>query len=77
MTKYESKTDFLHEISKDFVCILPHSALSWRISSAKNLASLSLQDRATKWHYYQANPPHPPNKLWKHRNKLWKHHPVN
>jgi hypothetical protein len=33
----------------------------WRISSAENVASLSLQDRATKWHYFQANPPHPPH----------------
>ena len=37
---------------------LPRSALSWNFSLAENLASLSLQDRATKWYYYQANPPH-------------------
>jgi hypothetical protein len=38
--------------------LFPQSALSWNFSLAENLASLSLQDRATKWYYYQANPPH-------------------
>ena len=33
---------------------LPHSALSWSLSLAEDLESLSLQDRATKWHYYQS-----------------------
>ena len=32
--------------------ILPHSASSWILSLAENLASFSLQDRATEWHYY-------------------------
>ena len=41
--------------------ILTHSALSWNLSLAENLANLSLQDRATKWHYYQSGPStHPP-----------------
>jgi hypothetical protein len=31
--------------------ILPHSASSWIFSPAENLANLSMQDRATKWHY--------------------------
>jgi hypothetical protein len=30
---------------------LPHSALSWNFSQAENLASLILEDMATKWHY--------------------------
>ena len=34
--------------------LLPHSALSCNFSSAENLARFSLQDRATKWHYYQS-----------------------
>jgi hypothetical protein len=42
---------------------LPHSALSWSLSSAENPASLSLKDRATMWHYSQANPPHPVNQI--------------
>ena len=31
---------------------LPHSAPSWILSQAENLASSSLQDGATKWHYF-------------------------
>ena len=40
--------------------ILPNSALSWNFSLAENLANLSLQDRATEWHYNQPSPPPPP-----------------
>ena len=36
--------------------ILPHSALSWNFSPAENLANLSLQDGATKWHYCHQDP---------------------
>ena len=32
--------------------VLPHSAPSWILSQAENLASSNLQDGATKWHYY-------------------------
>ena len=32
--------------------LLPHSAPSWISSYAENLASFSLQDGATTWHYY-------------------------
>ena len=32
--------------------ILPHSAPSWILSKAENLASSSLQDGATKWYYF-------------------------
>ena len=32
--------------------LLPHSAPSWILSWAENLASSSLQDGATKWLYY-------------------------
>ena len=45
---------------------LPHWALSCNFSSAENLASLSLQDGATKWLYYQsASQPtsQPPDRL--------------
>ena len=31
--------------------LLPHSAPSWILSLAENLASSSLQDGATEWHY--------------------------
>jgi hypothetical protein len=34
--------------------LLPHSALSWNFSLSENLANLSLQDGATKWHYNQS-----------------------
>ena len=37
------------------VKILPHSALSWNLSSAEILARFSLQDRAMKWHYFCKN----------------------
>ena len=41
--------------------ILPHSAPSWILSKAENLASSSLQDGATKWYYFLEEPPtHPP-----------------
>ena len=39
--------------------LLPHSALSWNLSSAENLARFSLQDRATEWHYFHQEPPPP------------------
>jgi hypothetical protein len=46
--------------------ILPHSALSWNLSLAENLKSLSLQDRATKkWHYFPTKPPSHPNRFVK------------
>ena len=32
--------------------LLPHSAPSWILSQAENLASSSLQDGATKWYYF-------------------------
>ena len=35
-------------------------ALSWISAIADNLASLSLQDRATEWHYYWYRTTHPP-----------------
>ena len=38
---------------------LPHSAPSWILSIAENLASTSLQDGATKWHYSEETT-HPP-----------------
>ena len=41
------------------VIFLPHSAPSWILSLAENLASSSLQDGATKWLYYLTKPPHP------------------
>ena len=34
--------------------LLPHSAPSWILSQAENLASTCLQDGATKWHDYAA-----------------------
>ena len=37
---------------------LPHSAPSWILSKAENLASTSLQDGVTQWHYSEAT--HPP-----------------
>ena len=37
--------------------ILPNSAPSWILSYAENLASSSLQDEATEWHYYPDKPP--------------------
>ena len=40
--------------------VLQYSALSWNLSPAENLANLSLQDRATEWHYNQSSPPPPP-----------------
>mgnify|MGYP005691227809 CR=1 FL=1 len=41
--------------------LLPHSAPSWILSLAENLASSNLQDGATKWHYCSDKPPgHPP-----------------
>ena len=39
--------------------ILLHSAPSWILSKVENLASTSLQDGATKWHYYEETT-HPP-----------------
>ena len=36
--------------------ILPHSALSWILSLAENLASSNLQYGATKWHYNRKEP---------------------
>ena len=36
--------------------ILPHSAPSWILSKAENLASSSLQDGATKWYYFLSKP---------------------
>ena len=36
--------------------ILPHSDPSCNFSLAENLASLSLQDGATKWYYFQTKP---------------------
>ena len=39
------------------IIILPHSALSWNLSLVEDLKSLSLQDGATKWHYYQLMSP--------------------
>ena len=42
---------------------LPHSAPSWILSKAENLASSSLQDGATKWHHSDETthqPSHPP-----------------
>ena len=36
--------------------ILPHSAPSWILSQAENLASTSLQDGATKWYYFLQEP---------------------
>ena len=35
----------------DYNCLLPHSAPSWILSWAVNLASFSLQDGATEWYY--------------------------
>ena len=40
--------------------LLPHSAPSWILTLAENLASFSLQDRATEWHYDLTWTPHPP-----------------
>ena len=40
--------------------LLWHSAPSWILSKAENLASSSLQDGATEWHYYLAWTTHPP-----------------
>ena len=37
---------------KPLLLSLPHSAPSWILSLAENLASSNLQDGATKWHYY-------------------------
>ena len=42
--------------------ILPHSAQSWILSKAENLASSSLQDGATTWHYSQPRTTHPPTR---------------
>ena len=40
------------ELTKQEMELLPHSAPSWILSLAENLASSNLQDGATKWHYY-------------------------
>ena len=40
--------------------ILPHSAPSWILRYAENLASFSLQDGATEWYYFLAWTNHPP-----------------
>ena len=36
--------------------LLPHSAPSWILSPAENLASSSLQDGATNWYYFLSKP---------------------
>ena len=56
---------FIYIVNKQMAMVimsefLPHLALSWNLSTAEDLASLSLQDGATKWHYYQSAT-HPPN----------------
>ena len=44
-------------VPKSFdVILLPHSAPSWILSLAENLASSNLQDGATKWHYNGKEP---------------------
>ena len=58
------------ELSKQDMELLPHSAPSWILSLAENLASSSLQDGATEWHYYDHIPPtqpptHPKANVWK------------
>ena len=40
--------------------VLPHLAISWNFILAENLASLSLQDGATKWNYYPQDPTRQP-----------------
>ena len=53
---------------------MPHSAPSWILSLAENLASSSLQDGATEWHYSLAwTPPHPIHRL---RNRPTPHPPT-
>ena len=42
-----------------FIRVLPHSAPSWILSYAENLARFSLQDGATEWHDYVRGT-HPP-----------------
>ena len=44
-----------------FDYLLPHSAPSWILSLAENLASSSLQDGATKCLYYVPEATHPPS----------------
>ena len=59
--KYDRNRTFLCANILDASCVvLPHWALSCNFSSAENLASLRLQDRANMWHYYLANQPPPP-----------------
>ena len=43
--------------------ILPHSAPSWILSKAENLASPKLQDGATKWVYFLKETTHPPDHM--------------
>ena len=40
---------------------LPHWAPSWILSLAENLASSSLQDGATEWHYSGTGTTYPPS----------------
>ena len=54
--------NYFHLFSPNFdpFSILPHSAPSWILSKAENLASSSLQDEATKWLYYLGVTTQPP-----------------
>ena len=51
--------------------LLPHSALSWILSKAENLAIPSLQDGATKWIYSAAGTTHPPTQP-PHQLEIWR-----
>ena len=42
--------------------VLPHSAPSWILSLAENLASSILQDEAAEWHDYIPATTHPPTR---------------
>ena len=52
--------EYYKKIILKFIIVLPHSAPSWILSYAENLASFSLQDGATKWHDYVPATTHPP-----------------
>ena len=53
-------TTQLYLSRKSHIQILPHSAPSWILSNAENLASFSLQDGATKWYYFLSETGRPP-----------------
>ena len=60
----------LSKSMKHIALTLKHIALIWNFSLAENLASVCLQDRATKWHYYYVKPQYAQPSQYGLRNHL-------